>query len=692
MKLLNAQDSRKAMRPSAAASTHDLLPSQADGLMLEGQHIPRRRITMASQMARSASIGPMGYSSMGGGDGGIGSSGYTNVYDPIISRDFLELPQDLNIRWAWYRHFYRHNAWVNRAIDLHCTLPISRISLKPPKGQNKTQNEFVKDFFQRMLDRIGLLTHMITATREYNLVGNFFAYAQDEEDTLDSEEDPYNNYPENDFKKIFDETTNRERETSDEERLRLKKEWYAERFGKRNPRYKGWEKLTLLPVENIRIQSFEFDPRVYYQYVPGNTGHPYINRPYTVMDTRNYLLNPLRRSIPQELFDLYEEVEQFGQPLDLPTDPYEGSAVCHVARAAADFDELGMSALDCVLLPLIHKDKLRQINTLIINRRMTPLRVISTEDTSIRDLQDLRAQIDAALHTPDFSIITNFPLQWEEIGGQDRLLEQQGMEEVTREIMIGLKVNEGVLTGDNTYGGNRISSEILNVEYLQYRETVLEWYIEEFIFKPVAYKKGFIEIDEFGNEVLLYPKVRFSRLGIRDNEQLYDQVFNLYLKGSLPLSVVLDLLDFDVDEVEEGVKDDMLTVRDAKFNDMWARVLDELAARLVDQTDLLDRLIAYLQVEQTGSPEGGEEEGGPGFGRFGSGKPDENAMEHVHAAVKKVVGETLGQKRLAEEHPQTDEGLAQVVQQRRKKNAVRFRGVGRYAPGGKGNLLPIEES
>ena len=569
---------------------------------MSGHYVSRASITAAAGQQRTAAFGaPMS------GGGSIGTTGYTSIYAPIVSRDFLEIPQDLDVRWAWYRHFYRFNSLVNRAIDLHSTLPISRISLKAPKSEDKARGHYVRAFFERLVSRIGLLSHLIASTREYNVTGNAFLYAQDDEDTLvhgsDSPDDPYADYPDDDFARVTDPDPEvGERDATPEERLLLKRAWYDERFGKRNPDYLGWTRVVLLPVEHVRVRTVEASDEAEYQYIPGVGGHSHVNRPYTMRDDRGSVLDPTRADdgIPPGIYDLYEDAVGPGttRPVGLPSDPYSGSAVCHLARNAADFDDLGRSALDPALMPLIHKDKIRQLNATIINRNMTPIRVITAPELSSRDLDDLRSQVDAAINTPDFSVVTNYEMQWEDKGADNRLLDAANLNEgLDREIMMALKVSEGLLTGDNTYGGNRIAAEMMNVEYLQFRETVLEWYIEEFLFKPVAWKRGFIEVDEFGDEVLLYPRVRFARLGVRDNDQLYDQMFNLYLKGSLPLSVVLDMMNVDVDEAEDGVKEDMLTVRDPKFTDMWGRVMEELAGKLVEGSDLVARLVEYLQVE-----------------------------------------------------------------------------------------------
>ncbi len=66
----------------------------------------------------------------------IGGAG-GNFYSPQLSTDFLEQPQNLRERRAWYRHFYYKNELVGAAIDLHSTIPLSKIRLQRPKAKNQ---------------------------------------------------------------------------------------------------------------------------------------------------------------------------------------------------------------------------------------------------------------------------------------------------------------------------------------------------------------------------------------------------------------------------------------------------------------------------------------------------------------------------------------------------------------------------
>ena len=68
--------------------------------------------------------------------GGAFQSQFGNFYSPQLSTDFLEKPQNLRERRAWYRHFYASNEFVRQAIDLHTKLPLSKIRLEKPKCEN----------------------------------------------------------------------------------------------------------------------------------------------------------------------------------------------------------------------------------------------------------------------------------------------------------------------------------------------------------------------------------------------------------------------------------------------------------------------------------------------------------------------------------------------------------------------------
>jgi hypothetical protein len=204
------------------------------------------------------------------------------------------------------------------------------------------------------------------------------------------------------------------------------------------------------------------------------------------------------------------------------------------------------------------------------------------------DVDSLRDQVEQAIQDPDFSIVTNFEVHWDEIGSRDRLLDLGTEYEMTNKFLyIGLRITEAMLTGESSYSGERIHLDVMNTMYLLYREQISE-FVEEYLFKPVAEKKGFVEEDEYGNKVLLFPKLQFTRLALRDNSELQDYMFNLYQKGSLPISFILELLNIDSDETMEQLKRDMYTPNDSTFNEFLKRVLEKAGDEASEKTDALE--------------------------------------------------------------------------------------------------------
>jgi len=126
--------------------------------------------TNEKRARRFATTSTMGFGSRTANDT-VQSAG-ANFYSPQLSTDFLEKPQNLRERRAFYRFFYNTNEIIGQAIDIHSTLPLSKLRLVPPKGKNKHQNDYVFKFFQNMCDEMKLFKTLIEVTHEFFLFGN----------------------------------------------------------------------------------------------------------------------------------------------------------------------------------------------------------------------------------------------------------------------------------------------------------------------------------------------------------------------------------------------------------------------------------------------------------------------------------------------------------------------------------------
>jgi hypothetical protein len=247
---------------------------------------------------------------------------------------------------------------------------------------------------------------------------------------------------------------------------------------------------------------------------------------------------------------------------------------------------------------------------------MTPMRVVWAEDLNPEDVDNLREQVDLALVDPDYSIIANYEVHWEEMGSQGRLLDIEAENEAgLNRILAGLGLTKEILTGEGSYTGSRISLEIMNTEYLLFRE-VIQDFVENYLFKPIAKKKGFVELDEYGNETLLYPKLSFTRLAIRDNDRFFDAAFQLYQKGSISVDLILDILNIDPISTREKIEQDLFTVNDSIFNELMRNIYTNLAVPLVEGTDLAEKVMTYLKL----NPKAPEEVAPEGAKRFSTEK------------------------------------------------------------------------
>jgi len=691
-------------------------------------------------------------------------SGTMQFYSPQLSTDFLEKPQNLRERRAFYRFFYNTNEIIGQAIDIHSTLPLSKIRLVPPKGKNKDQNQYVYKFFGDMCEEMKLFKTLIEITHEYMLFGNCcdalswirtkegYKYAKDikvgdlvlthknrwrkvlktlsrtsEEifdiscdgmphslkitgehpveafksrgDSPETEFVEAKNLKEGDFIRMLL-PLNDDSLEGDPELLAFEKEWrnvfkkdeavlclpgafdiiseeligveissikkrkgtlvynfeveedhtfQIEGFSTHNcfifaeendwkegthiddisnkkeeslqrteflkekygiidkcPLYKGWKKLLILPPDQVRVRKLPLTDEVAIEYMPDPETRRFLTSdlPFDPNDPSK----EMKYSISPEL---REKVRQNGMiPLD--TDPYSGSHCFHLARKKSQYEPLGVSMIERCINTLVLMDKLRQAQTSIASRHMTPMRVVWAENLSVEQVDDLREQVDLALVDPDYSIIANYEIHWEEMGSNGRLLDVEAeMESSLSRLFAGLGVTREVLTGEGTYTGSRISLEIMNTQYLLFRE-LLQDYVENYLFKPIAKKKGFVEYDDYGNEVLLYPRLSFTRLAIRDNDQFFDAAFQLYQKGSISIDLILDILNIDPDSTRAKIEQDLFTVNDSLFNELMRNLYTNVSTALADQTNLTEKLADYLNLEVTPQGEGG----GEGESRF----------------------------------------------------------------------------
>lgn len=550
----------------------------------------------ARREARNQSIRVAAYyGDMGNASAMAISQADQNFYSPQLSTDFLEIPQSEREKRELLRFWYTTHPIIGAAIDFHTDVPMSKIRLAAPKGKDSKRNKQILHFYEKMCRRLRLFQTLYDVTHEYWLHGNVFIFCEDHD--LSGE------LPEELMEGAIREQTEMVGEIAEDGSAVMREEAAADDRERSKAvqkfvqdKYEGWHRLQILPPEQVKLEIFQYTNRVQMELIPSEKDRLAVTKAQDQND-------PEAQKIADDIPEQIRENLLSGQPIPLNTSPYDDflcSSFCyHLAHKRSPYDDRGVSILERCLRTLLYQDKLRQAQTSIASRAMTPKRIIWGEKMSQPDVDDLRDQIDQALIDPDFTIITNFEVHWDEVGSRDRLLDLNTEYEITNKLLfIGLRITESMLTGESTYSGERIHLDVMNTMYLLYRETLAE-FVEQHLFAPVAEKKGFWEEDEAGNRQLLFPKLQFTRLALRDNTEMQDFMFNLYGKGSMPIDYIYDLLNIDSEEAHELLKRDMFTPKDATFNEVQRAMYPKLGEVLADKSDALDKVAASIGLKVT---------------------------------------------------------------------------------------------
>jgi len=470
-------------------------------------------------------------------------------------------------------HNCRTDAYVGRALDLLTSLPMSKLTLNMPKmeGKEKLRKE-IQSFYQYQIEKIGLEEICYNILFERNVIGNCFLFHEFSEET------------------------------------------------------QMWERVVILPPEEVYVFQLPFSDHRRVEYRPERLMALIKSDGKEMILGQSGLSEDIVKHIPEEISEM---VRREGC-IVMDSDPMTGSFVAHISRGRHPYMDLGASILERVLIPLLQNENYRYTQLSLANRNMTPKNLINAVGLLQEELDDLRTQVDLSYLDPDYSIITNYEVNWQQIGAQDRILNLDSEHErIENQIFAAMGVTRELLTGEGSYSGNKITVEILNTMFLQERG-ILKNYIERQLFMPLAEKRGWFEVGAFGAKKYYYPQISFNRLTIRDNQEVFESLFQLYQKGSLNVDIIYELFNLNGDEVRDKLLADAFTVKDPTFNRLLEEVHAEVGRNLSQTTNVLDRIAKGLNLTITNPPNvpqgQGEEGAAPtGFGE-GFGAPAAEAQ------------------------------------------------------------------
>jgi hypothetical protein len=500
----------------------------------------------------------VGGSSSSGGWRGAGGSvqQIPEVYSPLWLNSNLNLPRDRATINAWARAFFALNPIVQNAITLHSTYPISKLNIT-------CKDEKIQQFFEDMIEEIGLMNICSQIAQEFWVLGEAFPYAE------------------------LDEGSGR---------------W--SRIILQNPDYvvvkhsvvAGEPILSLRPDENLkRIVTS--------------------NRPSDMQQRQRLdrsLIEHVQRgeSIPLSNF--------YASHIARKLNPYEvrgTSLIVSCFRNLMLYDKLRESKFaqaDNMINPLT----LIKIGGAGENFKPSPA-----------DLEEYRRVFEDAQYDKDFKIFTHDAVTVERIGYNAGIIDiTPDIEKLTKEIYMGLMVPQVLMDGggDVTYANGGITLDVLKQRYLQFRNMLSSW-LRTKIFAPISKINEFYEYKD-NKKILIVPEVEWNHMSLFDAGDYINSLMQMRAanqeapeisKQTIYRSFGLDFEDESRKLRAEAIKDAILAKEKDALNSYTLNELRTLGPD--DAIEFKDE--GPVPGEQQGGAEGGEGGGEMEFGLPGVAPP-----------------------------------------------------------------------
>ena len=458
----------------------------------------------------------------------------------VNNGNIIQFPTTLEEKFEWYRYFARTDAYVGRGVELNTDLPLGKMALLMPDidtdGLTKEKKVLIKEFFQAMIDNMRLFRKVYEMTYEKNVIGDAFVFI----------------------------------------------EWDEER--------KRWDKISILPPEEVTPFAIPFTDRRQFVY-----------RPYGIIDIVVKGLSSFDAMSQEEkqiFLSVPEEIKiqiRDHKAILMDDDPRDGSFVYQMSAKRHAYLDRGASPLEKLIEPMLLKYMFQYTQLNVASRNMTPRNLVTVVNGSESDVDLIRAEVDYSMLDPDYSIVTNLELTWNQIGADNRILDfATEYERIDSRTFAALGLPPEMITGTSQYSGARVNLEIVSTMFLQSREEIRE-FVEEFLFKKVAEENKWYHENEMGIKIYWYPKVKFSRLSIRDNAEVFESLFSLYQKGSLPIDTLYEFLDLNPNELHAKIKEDSFTVKDSTFNAFLNQAMTDSGSAFAAGTNLIDIFVKYYE-------------------------------------------------------------------------------------------------
>lgn len=497
---------------------------------------------------------------------------------------------------------------ISRIVDLHTKLPLSTFRIQKPKHDIDIVQDYVYDYFDRLVNTAKFKEELKSIIRERCIFGSGIARVEDDfaftKDTLINPDLSNLTLPQLDQDEIdkINEINNQYNSDPDSVSWQDKKFVLEQYLLKINKDYKGiknFKAVSQLEVKEIMINK-DIDYLIYTLPASPNIRQALSNVTIGYDNDQDYkeAIETLKSLGYSEAIIRLNLNSESTDAIQIDTDAFnDDGAYMVVLSSGSNPESLEDSILNRVLEPAVRNmNAIRTANKLV--KLSTKIdRLVSAPNASSAQLEQLQNDLVQMAEAPEGSLIAvNFEVNVDELklDIKDDLNLDDTIERTSKEITSALGIPDSIISGDGTYGDSFIKVELLSTEYVEFRNQ-LKSFIEDEIFKPIAIKKGFITLDQWGEPTPIIPSVRFDKFSIARGSEDMQLLRDLVSSNILPKRVILDQLGMNVEDVEQGLQREQLTYLNDKVQESMNENINEiLTTYLKDNPDLIKTALEAL--------------------------------------------------------------------------------------------------
>jgi hypothetical protein len=517
-------------------------------------------------------------------------------------------------RYILLRYFYRTNPILGRVIDLHTEIPLSKLRLQPPQDCPKIVRDFMMQYYEKIFNRLSFAENLKDLVLHYHLLGEGFALVEDYFNKFATklqcvEDMSTKSFDYTDEDSALIERIEKEYEANPSKvDLKDREKYFAKKFlGFFNKTYSGPERFRVLKFYDIT--EYFSNEEIGFEAIR----HRISDGLQTIMQDQG--MSGMNSSVDSEYDSLIELgytegfVELLKQNRDsrdiiIDNDIYSGLPFI-LAFKRYESTSLAYRVLDaCVAWDASARALKARVRTV---GRIG--RVITAPELGLDQLNALIAEVTKMIEDPNYAIVANYDVNWQEVNS---FLKEElnnliaAGDNLKQLIATGMGIPESLLSGESQYTGDNIKVEILNTQYFAFK-VKFQNLLEDKFMKPIALRKGFVGLDEWGSIKLFHPKLTFSLLNLRSAEY-FEMLMNLYQKGSLNIDVIYDLLNLDGDGIIHALKQDLWTLKNDKFNVIVEDLLHAASEKMAQETDFAERILEGLGLNKLSTVQKAEQE------------------------------------------------------------------------------------